>query len=989
MLDALSEREIEILQLLGDGLSNRQIAEKLYLAPGTVKSHNHHIYSKLGVTSRVQALRRAQDLGLLAAPAAPDSARMTQEIRLPRHNLPASLTPFIGRENDMDQLETLLAAPAVRCITIQGPGGMGKTRLALEVASRLVDQFRDGVYLVELAPLASFDNQLVFSLRRFIHMLRSGDSLMDCFRDAANNAPEPTAGVFRQLIADLKARRDMLDALTGIQAQLAADNFGRVVDAIARHMREGSSLAEELDQVSQRLQPGLPLMVQGADETNYASDMLLYALASTLNFRFTGDTQPKQQMLDFLQKKQLLLIMDNCEPLLPGVMLFSDLLQAAPGLKIVATSRERLHLSVETVYLIGGLDVPQTPADIDRAGAGQLLLQCARRVQPDFEPAAEENQAIVQICQRTQGMPLAIMLAVGWLEMLSLSEIASELGESLDLLEAHMLDLPERQRSVRAAFASSWKRLSPDEQRMYARLAVFRGGFTRQAAERVAGVDLRTLHTFVNRSLVTIHESRYTLHELLRQYARERLEDLADLETARADHAGYYLDWLASLTADIQGQRQLDAIREIETELSNLRQAWQWAVKNQKVDWIDRALETLSLYFYTSDYLDGIGWLNFALEQLTDCPPALEGRLLSRIVLLRSRFRRPPELETLARRSLEIAQQHGDVAEIALSYEALANCALMVLLQYAAAVTYYQESLTRQEGRGAMFYTARICHKLGYCYVNLGDMQTGYEYTLRASQIAHAHGNIYNESAALHNLAYFALVMGDYQKTRHYLETSIEIADQIGASLGGFVDMILSYAEVLLLLGDITNARIHVDLGLDLVGESSDVHAGLYAHALASMVHSMDGAYAEAEELARRHLSSPHNEVSIQGSFALAQALATCGLGKYAAARRHVRDLIAVGQQLQSKALMAWSLPVIVPLLAHDNQPEDAVERLAYAYMDERCPQGWLENWPLLLEVDQQLQQALGEAAYQAAWERGTQLTLEAALAGFMPEDTE
>ncbi|HEU5102111.1 MAG TPA: single-stranded DNA-binding protein, partial [Roseiflexaceae bacterium] len=252
-----------------------------------------------------------------------------------------------------------------------------------------------------------------------------------------------------------------------------------------------------------------------------ASEHIVSGIAEAIDLRFRADKRlPKQQLLDYLRHKQLLLVLDNFEHLQSGAELMLELLQECPGLRMLVTSREQLQLNSETLFVLESMALPSaaTLPDVLSYSAVQLFVETARRVRPKFTPTATNAQAIVRICQLVGGMPLGIILAAAWVEVLSCDEIVTELSQGFDFLESELRDLPERQRSMRAVLAQSWQRLTEAERAVFMRLAVFRGGFTRVAAQHVAGASVRMLSNFVNKSLLQCEPNRrYTMHEFLRQ----------------------------------------------------------------------------------------------------------------------------------------------------------------------------------------------------------------------------------------------------------------------------------------------------------------------------------------------------------------------------------------------------------------------------------------------------------------------------------------
>ena len=397
----------------------------------------------------------------------------TPSLSLPKHNLPAQVTPFVGREEELTELGRLLADATVRLVTVLGPGGMGKTRLGLAHAEQELGQFQNGVYFVALAPLS-----------------------------------EP-----KQIVT---------------------------------------------------------------------------AIAEATGYPFQADARsPKQQILDFLQPKQTLLVLDNFEHLLVGATLVSEILQTAPKVKLLITSRERLKLSGETIFVLQGLDFPdwETPEDALTYSAVKLFVQSAKRAQPGFELLADDLHYVARICRLTQGMPLGIVLAGAWLEMLSPQEIATELSQNLDLLETDLDDVPARQRSIRTVFDYAWERLTENEQTVLMKASVFRDGFIREAAQAVTRASLRVLMSLVNKSLLQRDgEGRYQIHELLRQYAVEKLPQFETIaKDTRNQHCGYYSAFLGNHDENLKGENQQSALAALDLDIENARIAWQWAVKQKKV----------------------------------------------------------------------------------------------------------------------------------------------------------------------------------------------------------------------------------------------------------------------------------------------------------------------------------------------------------------------------------------------------------------------
>jgi len=384
------------------------------------------------------------------------------------HSLPAQTTPFIGRERELATIARLLADPTCRLITIVGPGGIGKTRLAVQAATEHLESFADGVHFVPLAALA-------------------------------------------------------------------------------------------------------------------APDLLASTIANGLKLPLHGGGDPQDQLLDHLRTRELLLVLDNVEHLLTGAPLITDILRHARNVTLLVTSRERLHLQSEWLLEVGGLALPEleSRAEAERSSAVELFVQSARRVRPDFAPSIANEQDIVRVCRLTEGMPLAIELAAAWTRVLTCAQIAEEIEHSLTFLRTSLRDVPERHRSLGAVFEHSWNLLSLDEQRVLRQLTVFQGGCERDAAEHVAGASLALLAALIDKSLLRASsDGRYDLHESIRQYARERLQQAGELEATHRRHLDFFLQFAETAELQIKRPEQQIAIDRLVRDHDNLRGALGWALES-------------------------------------------------------------------------------------------------------------------------------------------------------------------------------------------------------------------------------------------------------------------------------------------------------------------------------------------------------------------------------------------------------------------------
>ena len=385
------------------------------------------------------------------------------------NNLPETTASLIGRESDAQEARRLLSRPEVRLLTFTGPGGVGKTRLALHVAAESLDDFTDGVAFVALGQV----------------------------QDAA-------------LVKGVIAR---------------ALNVGE---------REGSDLEDRLK--------------------------------------------------EWLRERRMLLVLDNFEQVMEAAPLVGELLRSAAGVKCLVTSRAPLHLSGEREFSVLPLAVARSSAANgsmpERSPAVRLFVERAAELRPEWTPTAEEEETIAAICRRLDGLPLAIELAAARMRLLSPQALLARLDHGLDLLTTGARDLPARQRTLRGAIAWSYDLLGEDERSTFARMAVFAGGCTVEAAEQVAGpldvLDGLVNHSLIRRRVSESGETRLSLLETVREFALERLETGDEADKARDAHAAYFLHLAETAEPLLLGRDQVRWMEALDRERANCRVALQW-----------------------------------------------------------------------------------------------------------------------------------------------------------------------------------------------------------------------------------------------------------------------------------------------------------------------------------------------------------------------------------------------------------------------------
>lgn len=426
-------------------------------------------------------------------------------------NLPSYPTLFIGRESEQAEIAELLLNDKCRLLTLSGPGGVGKTRLALQVAAKQTDMFPDGVYFVPV------------------------------------------------------------------------------------------------------IVPKTP-------------DLIPVILAETFKIAFYEQKNPLELITDFLRKKQILLIIDNLEHLTEGADMLLYLINHAPGLKMIITSRERLNLHEEWVYDVQGMPYPTEQIDHERAdeySAVKLFIQNARRILPGFIPSKEELNGIINICKIVDGIPLAIELATAWIRTLSCQEIAKEIQLNIDFLSTTARDVPPRHRSLRAVFEHSWNLLSEEDRRTFRKLSIFRGGFTTDAAFQVTRATPAMLASFVDRSLLKrMPQDHFEIMETIRHFAVQKLlDDKAQYENIRTQHCNYYAGLLAQNVNLLMNANHRQGIEEIRREFENIHACWEWAVENGNWAIVASSAKPLMIYSeLVGQYGETRNMFFLALEKLEATP---------------------------------------------------------------------------------------------------------------------------------------------------------------------------------------------------------------------------------------------------------------------------------------------------------------------------------------------------------------------------------
>ena len=618
--------------------------------------------------------------------AAADSARSDQAV------LPVATTPFVGRETDLVRIGEMLKQPDCRLLTVVGPGGMGKTRLAIEVARAQGGLLEDGAVFVPLAPV----------------------------NDAA-----------------------------------------LIPSAIAQ---------------------GLTLPINDP-----------------------------AQLLAYLREQKLLLVLDNCEQFGDGLGWLSELLTSAPGLKLLATSRERLQLAEEWVYPL---------LELDEVPAVDLFARTAQRAAPEFVVEAQTEE-VLTVCQMVDHLPLAIELAAGWTPFMSCAQIAANIQGDIDFLAANVRNVPERHRSLRAVFDHSWQLLSPEEQDALMRLSVFRGGWAVDESAPVAGATLPVLRGLMEKSLVRrLGDGRYDLHELTRQYAAEKLRESGHERETHVAHAEAYIALVLRLYDQLVNGMAATVFPAVDTEQDNFRAILAWSIEQGEAETALNLLAELFFFWLRRGYwLEGERWLNAALALAgeEDNPwVAISLSNLATYIAVQGRY---AEVGPHVERSREMAFRLEDTRALITVMELLTQAtwdveeAGAMLRQaddllatwehpmkplrqasvhslygdrlrgagfYDEAAAHFQETLTRRSRFDDPYMRAYALGNLGRVAFYQGRVQEAYDLISESFASSRTVANRVDIADWGWQLGHVLLVMGEAAQAEAYFDEALALYDEVG-----------------------------------------------------------------------------------------------------------------------------------------------------------------------------------------------------------------
>ncbi|MGE0545042.1 MAG: tetratricopeptide repeat protein [Dehalococcoidia bacterium] len=600
--------------------------------------------------------------------------------------LPRPPTSLIGREREREAVSGQLRRAEVQLLTLTGAGGVGKTRLALAIAEDLLADCEDGVYFVDLAPIA--DPTLV---------------------------PSAIAGA---LDIGETARRSLIESL-----------------------------------------------------------------------------------VDHLRGRSLLLVLDNFEQVLAAAPLLTDLLTACPKLKLLVTSRAALRLSGEHEFPVPPLQLPDPKRLPDLEALSQyeavtLFIQRAQAARPDFQVTNASAPAVAELCARLDGLPLAIELAAARVKLLSPQALLARLGRRLTLLTGGGRDLPARQQTLRGTIAWSYNLLEPDECVLFARLAVFAGGCSLDAAEAVCDIDqdlslavLDGLAVLVDQSLVRQAEGpegepRFAMLETIREYAAERLDVSGDTEAVRRRHAEYFMALAEQAASELVGPRQAAWLDRLEREHDNLRAALGWALERDQGELGLRLAAALWRFWELRGHLtEGQEWLERTLAHRPEAPTSARAKALNgagNLAHKRGEFERA---EAWYEEALSLWRELGDRRNVAVALHNLGVSALK-RRDFERAEALHSESLAIARELGDQPTVAISINLWGVLARNRGDNERARACYEESLALFRALGDNANVALVLNNLARVERDLEDWERAAALCAESLALFQELGDRQG-------------------------------------------------------------------------------------------------------------------------------------------------------------------------------------------------------------
>ena len=784
-----------------------------------------HLNDDLGVEPSDETTRLYEQIKYSLFQMSPDR----QRTRI--NNLPPNLTSFVGRERELMEINNLLEDPSCRLLSLIGPGGVGKTRLAIAVAGQQMEAFLHGACFVPLAGTGSVE-------------------------------------------------------------------------------------------------------------------FIVPTILENLNITPVTQSDIKEQLIGYLRDKEMVLVLDNFEHLVEGAGLVAEILQQAPGVMLLVTSRQRLGLQAEWLFEVYGLSYPPGKAVQDLAAydSVQLFTQRLHQLKTRVTLFQHDLPGVSRICQLVEGLPLGIELAASAVRLRSIEQVAQAIESGKEDLKVSYKDLPERHRSIRAVFEHSYLLLNQTERKAFCGLAVFRGLFTAEASLQVADASPQVLATLVEHSLVRYNpeRERYDLHELVRQYALEKLIAQGMEPTLRQRHLRYYIDLAEQAETCFFETNKVEQFASLAPEVDNFQAALEECFYRAQMEETLQLAGALGHYWLIIGYLwEGDAWFGKILGSGYRFP---RDRILAR-ALVRAGF---------------LAQINGDFASARALYE--------------QSLSIWQE-LGDQSGIG--WSLSRVAVMVG----SRGDFGKAIELLEESLQIYHQLDDQAHIAYVLMLLGATYFSMDNLDEARTLFEESLKINRRLGLD-GWAGDLLGALANLEMCQGNFNQARSLFEESLALFkdGNIADVSYALDGLGLASF-------YLEDYPAARAYMERSI-EIARKTRPDILSCLCNlsfliCHQGEHEQALYYLREVFRQVDDAdrQYSIILDGSLEQISGVLQACGEPERAARLAAFAEvrhekLDVSLPRYIRPDYERSLA---ETRRQLGEAAFAEAWALGRSMTLEQA----------
>jgi len=818
----------------------------------------------------------------------------------PASSLPLQLTRFFGRESEIRQVCEWLRSGQTRLLTLTGPGGTGKTRLALEVACRLAEEWEQAVWFVPLADLT----------------------------EAA-----------------------------------------RVPDMLAK----------------------------------------------TLSVRLSPDTDPLQQITDTLPAHPLLLILDNFEQLPEeAVGIVHELLTRVPSLRCLVTSRVPLFLHGEQVLPLAPLPSPTetdtgtSPDHLLRFASVRMFEDRARLVRPDFQVTEANAGLVAGLCRKLEGIPLAVELTAAWTQTLTPGQILERLNRRFDLLTSRRKDLPVRHRTLRATLEWSYRLLSPELQTLFARLSVFHGGWTLEAAEAICGPQeedpethplsasaalssasspLEQLSLLCEHSLVLTEEHpegmRYRQLETLREYGLEQMTPEARrLQAVR--HRDYFLAFAEEVERQLEGPEQVTWLNCLEQEHDNLRAALRFSQQEEDWEAALRLAGALSEFWHRRGYgREGLYWLETLVQEGKNIPPAVLAKALDALATTQYLFGKFDRVIELYQQSIALYEQIGDLAAMAKGLQRMHTPVIFHFRDVQRARSLLEQSLTLGRRSGDLKRVADTLISLGSLAREQGETVLADSMYGQSIALNRQIGNRNGMAQALFEIGYMATQQKDFARADTVLQEALTISRELNNRL--FIGHILwLLGRLREIQGELTAARRYLEEAMQTARQSGDQQQTFNIITNLGIVAEQEHDYATAY----RYFAESLTVARAMGhrwttEYALGNmASMTLKLHRYAETQTLCHQSLSILQDGGNPSSISASLLKLAQAAAHTEQPYLAT-RLFGAV--EASREKW--NHPVTSQQHADLsadlefcRTALGETAYTRLWEEGRSLSQEESI---------